>query len=308
LFIVNQAPIALFVYKRPQHTRRAIGALLRNPEAKDSDLYVFSDGPRTEKDIPTIQSIRRELRDIKGFRSVEIVEREKNLGLHSSLTDGISRLTDARGRAIVVEDDLVVAPGFLRFMAQGLDRYADDQRVFSVSGYMYPIEGDGLGETLFLPMTSCWGWATWKRAWVQLDRSLSGLDAVERDAALARRLNLDGAYNYLAMARRQKRGEIDSWGICWHLSAFLKDGLTLYPRESLVENAGVDGSGTHYTAAHKGAHTLLHPPVDTSGPAKASWAFQGRVVTDEIAYARVQHLLRRSRPPIVRRILNWIQA
>lgn len=258
--------------------------------------------------MPAIQSIRRELRDIKGFRSVEIVEREKNLGLHASLTDGISRLTEAHGRAIVVEDDLVVAPGFLRFMAQGLERYADDERVFSVSGYMYPIEGGGLGEALFLPMTSCWGWATWKRAWAQLDRSLGGLDAVERDPALARRLNLNGAYNYLAMARRQKRGEIDSWGICWHLTVFLKDGLTLYPRESLVENAGVDGSGTHYTVAHKGAHALLHPSIDISGPAKGSWAFPERVATDEIAYARVQQLLRRSRPPIVRRVLNWIQA
>jgi hypothetical protein len=173
---------------------------------------------------------------------------------------------------------------------------------------MYPIEGDGLGETLFLPMTSCWGWATWKRAWAQFDSSLAGLEKVERDTSLRRRLNLNGAYDYLAMARRQKRGEIDSWGICWHLSVFLKNGLTLYPRQSLVENAGIDGSGTHYTAALRGAQTLLHPPLEASKQPMDTWRLPDRIAADEIAYDRVQKLLRRSSPSVVRRVLNWARA
>ncbi|RYZ88025.1 MAG: glycosyltransferase family 2 protein, partial [Proteobacteria bacterium] len=56
---MNQSnPIALFVYKRPDHTRRTLEALLANHGFGNRPLYIFSDGPKTSKDIIAVESVR----------------------------------------------------------------------------------------------------------------------------------------------------------------------------------------------------------------------------------------------------------
>ena len=111
---MNHAPIALFAYARPDHTRQAIDSLLQNPEAAQSDLYVFSDGPKTEDKREAVEANRRYLRTITGFKSVNLVERSENWGLSRSLIAGITDLTERFGQVIVVEEDLILSPFFLR--------------------------------------------------------------------------------------------------------------------------------------------------------------------------------------------------
>ncbi len=117
--------------------------------------------------------------------------------------------------------------------------------MFQISGYMFPVEMGHEARSLFLPLISCWGWATWRRAWQQFDVTAAGYATLKRDAVLRDRFNLGGSYDYFRMLQDQIDGRIDSWGVRWLLSVFLKDGLILYPGISLVENTGVDGSGTH---------------------------------------------------------------
>ena len=93
-------------------------------------------------------------------------------------------------------------PGFLEFLNRGLDRYADAEQVFQISGYMYPGRY-GEHEAFFLPMISCWGWATWKRAWAHYDGKMSGFGQLTADESLRRRFNLNGAYDYFSMASQQ---------------------------------------------------------------------------------------------------------
>ncbi len=239
------APIALFAYKRPAHLRRAIDSLSRNPLAAQSALVVFCDGPRDDAAREGVGAVRALARGITGFASVEVVERERNMGLAASITDGVGRLMREHGRAIVLEDDLVVAPRFLEFMNAALDRYRHDEQVMQVSGYMYPCDLPADGGSGFLPSISCWGWASWARAWRHYDPTLASWDELRADAARLREFNMDGAYDYAAMLERQRAGELDSWGVIWYLSVFAKRGLVLYPAASLVSNTGFDGSGTH---------------------------------------------------------------
>ena len=164
---MNLAPIAVFVYNRPEHTRRALESLSRNPLAAESDLVIFSDAARKPEHQQDVGLVRALIRDVAGFRSVRIVERERNLGLASSIEDGVGKLCDEQGKVIVVEDDLVVSPKFLSFMNRALERYRDEPRVMQVSGYMFPGTFNSSAEALFLPLISCWGWGTWKRAWAR---------------------------------------------------------------------------------------------------------------------------------------------
>jgi hypothetical protein len=297
---VNLAPIALFVHSRLEHTRRTVDALRADPLAIASDLVVFADAAKTPEQAAAVTAVRDYVRGIRGFSCVTVVERERNLGLAGSITDGIGRMCDAHGLVIAVEDDLIVAPGFLAFLNDGLQRYADDERVFQISGYMYPGRYGG-DDAFFLPMISCWGWATWKRAWALYDPAMSGYARLAADRDLRRRFDLDGAYDYFAMATQQQRGLLDSWGIRWHLSVFLRDGLVLYPPVSLVRNAGIDGSGTHGAG-----HARLQEEFKFGEGGPAALRLPDRIVVDDDNLRRVEALLRSMKPGLLRRCLTWL--
>lgn len=240
------APIGLFVYARPLHTRQTLDALQRCALASESDLFIFSDAPRSPKMEAAVRAVRQIIRQVTGFRSVTIVEREQNLGLASSIIDGVTRLCQEHGRAIVVEDDIVAAPEFLRFMNEALDTYADEPRVMHVSGYMFPVAGaDALPETFFFRAPSCWGWGTWQRAWAQFEPDAHRLlhEIETRNATYE--FDLRGAAGYMKMLRAQAAGRLDSWAVRWYASLFLKGGLCLHPAHSLTQNIGLDGTGEH---------------------------------------------------------------
>lgn len=243
------APIALFVYNRPTHTRQTVEALKNNALAAQSDLVIFSDAPKTEEKAQSVRAVRDYIHTIQGFNSVSIIERDRNYGLANSIISGVSSLVEKYGRVIVLEDDLIVTSGFLDFMNQALDHYEHQPEVIQVSGYMFPVDLDIAEDSLFLPLTTSWGWATWKRAWDLFDPDAKGYERVKNDSALRRRFNLDGAYDYFSMLEDQLAGRVDSWAIRWQLSTFLVGGLTLYPKHSLVTNTGFDGSGTHGAAS-----------------------------------------------------------
>ena len=158
------SPIALFVYSRPEHTRRTVESLLNNNLASESDLIVFSDAARTPQKREAVDEVRTYLTTVKGFRSVTVHHRPHNFGLAKSIIEGVTEVLQQYERVIVLEDDLVTSPFFLTYMNQALERFANDNRVVSIHGYVYPVRG-ALPEAFFLPGADCWGWATWRRGW-----------------------------------------------------------------------------------------------------------------------------------------------
>ncbi len=238
-----KAPILLFAYKRPSHTSRTLEALQKNDGARDHSVYIYLDGPKCELDIPLVEETRRICRKAQGFRELHVIEREENLGLADSIILGVSEVLSKNEAVIVLEDDIVTSPAFLKFMNNGLEHYFENRRVASIHGYCYPV--NGLPESFFLRGADCWGWATWRRAWSKFRPDAGALLAQIRRERLSYRFDLDGAYPFTTMLSNQVAGHISSWAIRWHASAFLENMFTLYPGKSLVANIGLDGSGTH---------------------------------------------------------------
>jgi hypothetical protein len=239
------APIGLFIHRRPEHTRRTVLGLLACDGVESSPIYVFADGPKTKGDNPAVEATRAVARELLGDRAV-FTEQEANRGLGDSIIAGATELCDRHGSVIAVEDDLVVGPSFLRFLNEGLRRYRDEPRVMQISGHMFDVPSlKHQREALFLPMTTSWGWATWKRAWTLFDPSVTGWRERLHDDEEVRRFNLEGRYDYTRMLTRQMAGEIDSWAIRWYYTVFAQRGLVLFPPQTLVSNIGLDGSGTH---------------------------------------------------------------
>lgn len=238
------APVALFVYNRPEHTRIVLEALCANELAAESELFVFADGPKTPQHAPAVDEVRRLVRQVQGLKAVHVVEREKNYGCARSISGGVTEIVNRFGRVIVVEDDTVVSPWFLRYMNEGLDMYADDEQVASIHGYLYPVDVP-LPETFFIRGAEIWGWGTWKRAWDFYEFDAGKLLGELRAKGLTRVFNFDGSANFTGMLMAQAAGRIDTWDVQWHAVAVLRGMLTLYPGKSLVRNIGFDSSGTH---------------------------------------------------------------
>lgn len=243
------APILLFAYNRPRHLQRTVEALAQNPLAQDSELFVFADGARTEDDREDVDLVRSYIHTIEGFKTVHRVERDRNYGLAANIIDGVTRVVNEYGRVIVLEDDLVTAPGFLQFMNDALDTYADEPRVGHIQAYDF-TQNPRLPETFLIKFTGSWGWATWQRAWQHFNPDGQYLLEELRRRHLTHRFDFNGKYGFTRMLRRQVEGKNNSWAIRWNASLFLQDILSLNVGRSLVQNEGFDGSGTHCGADH----------------------------------------------------------
>ena len=256
----SPAPIVVFAFNRPDHLARTLRALAACEEAPASRLTIYCDGARRANDEPRVREVRAVAAAVSSFASVEVVARERNLGLAASIIDGVTSQVAQHGRVIVLEDDIVVSPHFLRYMNEGLALYEHDEQVASIHGYTYPVT-ETLPETFFLRGADCWGWATWARAWRHFEPDGERLLAELRHRKLTHEFDFDGSYPYTRMLEDQVDGRNQSWAIRWHAACYLKDLLTLYPGRSLVENIGNDGSGTHCEPTSDFSQALAVSPI-----------------------------------------------
>lgn len=240
------APIVLFIYDRPEHSRQTVESLQENELANQSKLFVFSDGAKNERVVKNVEKVREYVRSINGFKQVTVIEREKNYGLAANIIDGVSKIVNEYGKVIVLEDDLVSSPYFLRFMNDGLETYKHEEQVASIHGYVYPLKNSStLPESFFIKGADCWGWATWKRAWEVFESDGQSLLNELQEQNLFNEFDQYFATSLVEMLRDQINGKNNSWAIRWIASTFLRNMYTLYPRQSLIKNIGLDASGTH---------------------------------------------------------------
>ena len=242
--MMNCAPILLFVYNRPEHTRRCIESLTRNALAADSTLYIYADGPKDTTQQTAVDEVRSYLRTISGFKTVNLIERKENWGLARNIIDGVTTQVNRYGKVIVLEDDLVVAPYFLQFMNDALETYKDEPKVGHIQACDF-TQDPSLPETFLIKWTGSWGWATWERAWKHFNPNGKALLEELEQRKLTYTFDFNGKYGFTRMLRRQIEGKNNSWAIRWNASLFLKDILSLNVGRSLVQNEGFDGSGTN---------------------------------------------------------------
>lgn len=238
------APIALFVYNRPQHTLQTLESLKQNKLASESRLYIFSDGAKTSHDEEKVAEVRRIINQAGGFLSVEVIERTENAGLANSIIAGVTKLVNEYGHVIVFEDDMICSPYTLNYFNDALNHYREIEKVMHIGSYMFPIKTEGLPETFFFRAATSWGWATWDRAWKHFEPNIDIL-SVQFDEQKKAAFSIDRTMNYWKQMQEFKTGKNNSWAIRWYASIFLMNGLTLNPSRSLVRNIGHDGSGVH---------------------------------------------------------------
>lgn len=244
----THAPIILFCYNRPGHLRQTVESLRMNTLAPESELFVYSDGPKNAADRQRVNEVRAYLAGVTGFRSVHVREAETNKGLANSVIEGVSFVLSKYPKVIVLEDDMLSTKDFLSFMNQALDTYASRNDIFSVTGYTPPVTMPGHypHDVYLAPRASSWGWGTWADKWAKADWQVSDFASLKTDAARRDAFN-EGGNDLWPMLAKQQQGVIDSWAIRWTYSQFRNGAYGLYPVHSKIKNIGTDGTGTNFT-------------------------------------------------------------
>ncbi len=260
-FMENLAPIVLFTYNRLAHTKKTIEALQQNVYAEDSELYIYSDGPKNAAVKESVEAVRLFLHQVDGFKQVHIIEREKNWGLAENIIDGVTSIVNKYGKIIVLEDDIVTSRYFLKYMNDALEVYKDDARVMEINGYA-PLGMDkNLPQVFFIEGADCWGWATWSRAWKYFRREPEKIrDEFTREDIF--HFDMEGAHTgYWDQIIANCNGSLYTWAIFWHVAIFKANGLSLMPRDSLVSNEGFDGTGEHCNESNMYISNVVDAPV-----------------------------------------------
>jgi GT2 family glycosyltransferase len=242
------APVAIFAYRRTDHLAELLSALEACPEFGASPVFIFSDGPKSSDDRGEVEAVRGFIK--KRLRlNMTLIEAPSNLGIYRSIVGGVTKLCEEYGRVIVIEDDLVVSPVALTWFNLALRKFADAEKVWQIAAHQHPVpEYSNYACGLFLPLTTSWGWATWKRAWDHFDPEVTGWDLLRADPDLRHRFDVNSAYPYVELmeAQLEQPQENWDWDIRFWWSVFRADGVTLFPPRSLVENIGFDSSATHH--------------------------------------------------------------
>ena len=226
--------------------QQTVSALKKCVFASESELYIFSDGAKADKDKQAVEEVRTFVKDITGFKKVIIKESERNRGLASSIIEGVTDVLKFSERVIVLEDDLIVSTNFLAYMNQGLEYYANHSKVYSISGYTIPMKvpASYQYDVYFLPRASSWGWATWKNKWEGIDWSVSDFAEFSSNKERIRQFNKGGS-DMFAMLKKQMTGEIDSWAIRWCYHQYKTQTYSAFPISSRVQNIGFTSDATN---------------------------------------------------------------
>ncbi len=241
-------PIVIFTYNRLDSLIQTIQHLSKNIYKEYTDLIIFSDSWRSEKDKQDVLNVRKFLQSIKEFKSLNVIKREENYGLAKNIIEGISDVIDKYGKVIVLEDDLVTSKNFILYMNQAIDFYEADKHVFAISGYTGKLKSlDNLKEDVYSSYRpSSWGWATWKDQWDEIDWDVTDFDEFIKDKKAVKKFNR-GGIDMTRMLKHCMKGKNHSWAIRWSYAMSKQDKYCVYPKISKVQNIGFGDNATNCT-------------------------------------------------------------
>ncbi|NNN84135.1 glycosyltransferase family 2 protein [Vibrio sp. A8-1] len=293
----NLAPIVIFVYNRQWHTQQTIEALQKNELSDQSDLIIYSDGSKNDQSSSQVQEVRNYLKTVSGFKTIKIIERDKNWGLAANIIDGVSEVINHYGKVIVMEDDIVTSPSYLSFMNQALEHYQNENKVWHISGWNYPLTDGCNTDAFFWRVMNCWGWATWNDRWQHFNKDPKKLIDKWKEEKI-HRFNLDGTHDFWSQVLNNQSGKLNTWAIFWYATIFTNNGLCLNPYQSYVKNIGNDGTGENC-----GKVDIYSKEINSS----EIKMWPSRVLEDDDCVKQIKMFFKNSRIGFVSRVIRRIR-
>ena len=218
-------------------------------EAKPPRLYIAADGARANKEgeDKKVEAVREFiLSHIDWDCEIKTFFQDVNIGCGPNVKSSIDWFFDNEEMGIILEDDVVPEESFFPFCEELLIKYKDDSRIGMISGNNH-IGNDTFSESYtFSKYKGCWGWATWRRAWKNMDFEMTWIESKSRDVIIKNMGYGKPSIEHWSNAIDNIRYNIVSaWDWQWYFSLASQNQLCIFPRFNLVSNIGFGLEATH---------------------------------------------------------------
>ena len=243
--------VLFLVFNRPDTTRQVFEAIR---QAKPPRLYVAADGPREGKlgEVELVKKVRTIATAVDWPCEVKTLFRQRNLGCGPAVKSAIDWFFEAESAGIILEDDTVPTKDFFDFCCELLKKYHDDDRVGMIAGTNHTVYKRDNASYVFSRNKACWGWATWQRAWKNMDfdmtwRSTSQASSVKKNMGSTMRHFQHWENTLRAIDTKL----VNAWDWHWYFSIASQNQLTIFPPVNLVSNIGFGNDATHTKGHNK---------------------------------------------------------
>ncbi|HZH65769.1 MAG TPA: hypothetical protein VEY10_12825 [Flavisolibacter sp.] len=238
--------IGVFCYKRASKLKASMEALLKNPECAAMDIIFFCDGHKGEKDLPGVLATREYIDSLTGFKNVYKHYRERNVSTGPNFFAGINYLRENYDRFIVVEDDLVVTPNYIRYMLDALEFYKGEQSIFCISGFAFPLRKKHYSfDTVIHGRFCSYGWASWSDRVKKVIWDKEGLENLLATSPNIKSTLNEQGLDLHRLLKKQIAGIISTWDIQMQVTVARHGMKVVYPVLSKAHNIGFDNESTN---------------------------------------------------------------
>lgn len=235
------APLKIVVYDRLEQLEKLITSLLLCPEAKMTDVRIYSDAPANPGHATSVEKVRKYSKSIVGFKSVTLIERETNLG---GLENGFLAREDMRKNYpyfIILEDDIEVSSIFLTYMNYMLKKFMQNDRITSISGYNISNFQCAQGSYISKIFNS-WGVGVWSHKSL-----LNDINEISKphQHMIDQKLKQEIQKTHPKLPNLLKQIDQGKKITDYHATfiMIINDNYQVRPKYSLTRNNGFDGSG-----------------------------------------------------------------
>ena len=238
-------PVSIVIFNREDKAAHLYEALKKVQPQK---LFIIADGPRNETETEKCERTRRVFEKIEWPCTIIRNYSDTNLGCARRVASGFDWVFQNVEQAILIEDDCIPSVDFFRFCDEMLQRYKNDTRIMQVCGTNLLKQWDTDGDSYFFSQwASCWGWATWARAWKLFD-----FDIKKWRSKRVKKLLKQNLGNLIYNSKKKSYDEyyfktvtITEWDRQWEFIRSIYNGLSVTPSVNLVVNIGGGADATH---------------------------------------------------------------
>lgn len=254
-FNATPPPILLTMFNRPH---KAIQVFEKIRQVRPPKLFLAVNAPRPN--YPGEEEKVQQCRDFANLVDWDCDLKCKFAETHMKLTDSVPSAINWAfehvDELIILDDDAVPDLSFFRFCRELLEKYRDDNRVFTIGGFNI----DGL-ETFdesygFSKHFYCWSWATWKRAWKNFDITMKHWPTFKQNKYMQNIFRKHDRLHLTNEFQMTYEGKIDTWDYNWYLNCLANHALHIVPKVNLVRNTGFE------LGAHTDYPVLVHSYMD----------------------------------------------
>ncbi len=265
-----QIPVLLIIFNR---TEKALQTLEAIRKVRPRQIFIAADGPRNDAEKQITEKTRQSVVSaIDWDCEVKTLFQDRNLGCGPGVYTAVSWFFDNVEKGIVLEDDCVADPTFFQFAQEMLEKYENDERVGTICGY-HDLDMPGYPYSWFFSrFGAAWGWASWRRAWKNMDLTMSWRDTPAKESVIAN----NGYHGKIKEhwdyeLRCIDNGYVSAWDWQWYFTLAAQNQLCIRPKTCLISNVGNDDEATHqmWSSIKNNVVPLKFPLV--APPVMAPW-------------------------------------